>query len=145
MIQKIIDGIIAAIRTEYGKPYRIYTESVIQGLKEPCFSVMCLNPSGEREVGNRFKRFYPFMISYFPSTDEPVEECNDVCDTLLFLLSDIETDDGGVHVLGAPSGQIVDGVLHFGIQYQAFANKYKAPETGMDELITVETNVRRGE
>ena len=62
MIQKIVDGICMAIRTEYDKSFRIYTESVAQGLKEPCFSVLWLNGSNEKGVGVRHNRTYPFII-----------------------------------------------------------------------------------
>ena len=138
MIQSIIDGIIKALRTEYDKSFRIYTESTEQGLVEPCFSVLCLNPSGEREISDRFKRFFPFMITYFPSGDEPIAECNEVCETLLGLLNDIETDIGMVHAVDTPSGQIVDGVLQFNIQYQVFARLIR----NFDEMseLTVETS-----
>ena len=59
MITKVINGIIAAIRSEYdSKAYRIYTESVEQGLKEPCFSIMCLKPEAQRK-GNKFTKKIP--------------------------------------------------------------------------------------
>ena len=37
MIKKIIDGILAALSEEFGDEYTLYTESVKQGMKEPCF------------------------------------------------------------------------------------------------------------
>lgn len=138
MIQSVIDGIINAIRTEYDKSYRIYTESIEQGLIEPCFSVLCLNPSGEREISDRFKRFYPFMITYFPSTDEPVAECNEVCEVLLDVLNDIDTNIGLLH--GSElSGKVIDGNLQFSVQYQMFVRKVdESAAEGMDGL-TVDT------
>ena len=45
MINKIIDGICAAIHSEFGKDYEIYTETAEQGLTEPCFSVICVKPA----------------------------------------------------------------------------------------------------
>lgn len=141
MIQSIIDGIIKQIRTEYGKSYRIYTESVEQGLKEPCFSIMCLNPSGEREISDRFKRFYPFMIAYFPSSNEPIAECNAVCESLLDLLYDIDTNVGTFHGSDL-SGNIVDGVLQFSVQYIAFMTKQKVSEDGMDDVTVGQISVK---
>lgn len=138
MIQNIIDGIIKAIRTEYDKSFRIYTESVEQGLIEPCFSILCLNPSGEHEVGDRFKRFFPFVITYFPSTDEPIAECNAVCETLLGLLNDVETDIGLFHG-SEMSGEVVDGNLQFTVQYQTFARLIKTPVDDMGDL-TIDTS-----
>ena len=138
MIQSIINGIITSLRTEYDTSYRIYTESVEQGLQEPCFSILCLNPSGNRELGDRFKRFFPFMITYFPSSDEPIAECNAVCEVLLGLLNDIETDIGVVHATGTPSGEVIDGNLQFNIQYDVFAMLQREKVEDMDEL-TVDT------
>ncbi len=141
MIQSIIDGIIKAIRTKYDKSYRVYTESIEQGLIEPCFSILCLNPSGEREISNRFKRFYPFMITYFPSTDEPVIECNSVCEELMDVLNDIETDNGVLHGSDL-SGNIVDGVLHFQVKYNTFVMSVDKSEDGMDDITIGTTRVK---
>lgn len=141
MIQKIIDGIIKTIRTEYDSTFRIYTESIEQGLTEPCFSILCLNPSGQHEIGDRFKRFFPFNITYFPSTDEPISECNAVCETLLGLLNDIETDIGLIHASGTPSGEVIDGNLQFSIQYDLFALLQREEIDGMDEVTINTTTV----
>ena len=134
MIQSIVDGIINAIRTEYDTSFRIYTESTAQGLKEPCFSILCINPSGEREIGNRYKRFFPFNITYFPSSDEPISECNQVCETLLGLLTEINTDIGVLHSSDNMSGNIVDGKLQFSVQYQVFAKLVEVPTDNMADL-----------
>ena len=111
MIQKVIDGIITAIRTEYGSAhFKVYTELVEQGLKNPCFSVMCLNPSVEVTGKVRSRRYYPFVIDYFPkSDDEPVDECNTVYETLIECLGDITVEDKIIHGSNV-SGNVVDGV-----------------------------------
>ena len=134
MIQAIIDGIIKAIRTEYDKSFRIYTESIEQGLKEPCFFVRCLSPMNEREISDRYRRTYPFMITYFPSTKEPYAECQNVCETLFGLLNDVETDVGVVHMTET-SGEVVDGNLQFSMQCQVFARPIvDSVDGGMDEV-----------
>ena len=66
MINKIIDGISVAINAEFGYDYEIYTESVEQGLNEPCFSILCLNPTNEQFLGRRYFRNNQFCIHYFP-------------------------------------------------------------------------------
>ena len=120
MIQEVINGIIGAIRTSFDETFRIYTESIEQGLIEPCLSILSLNPSGNRELGNRYKRFFPFMITYFPSSDEPIAECNSVCEELLGLLTDIQTSIGLLHATEL-SGEVVDGNLQFSVQYNVSA------------------------
>lgn len=137
MIQSIIDGIIKAIRTEYDRSFRIYTESVKQGLKEPCFSILCLNGSDEQNVGSRRNREYLFNITFFPKTDTPIIECLNVKENLYDLLSMIDVD--GSMLRGARmSGEIVDGVLQFRVTYAFFLLAVHTEE-GM-ENIEVTTN-----
>ena len=132
MIQSIIDGIIKAIRTEYDRSFRIYTESVKQGLKEPCFSILCLNGSDEQNVGSRRNREYLFNIAYFPKTDTPIIECLNVKENLFDLLSMIEVNDSMLR--GAKmDGEVVDGVLQFQVTYTFFLLVVKA-EDGMENI-----------
>ena len=138
MIQEVINGIISAIRTSFDETFRIYTESIEQGLIEPCFSILSLNPSGERELGNRYKRFFPFMITYFPSSDEPIAECNAVCEELLGLLTDIQTGIGLLHATEL-SGEIVDGNLQFSVQYNVSA-LLQIEQTDLLEEMAVNTS-----
>lgn len=132
MIQKVIDGIITAIRTEYDKSFRIYTESVEQGLKEPCFSILCLDGSGEKKAVTRHKRTQLFIIRYFPaSEEEPIAECNEVMERLYTLL---ELIDAGVKLRGIDmKGNITDGVLQFRVTYKSFLLEKKETVT-MDEI-----------
>ena len=132
MIQKVIDGIITAIRTEYDSAhFKVYTELVEQGLRNPCFSVMCLNPSVEVIGKVRSRRYYPFVIDYFSkSDDEPVDECNTVYETLIECLSDITVEDKIIHGSNV-SGNVVDGVLHFQITYDLFLLKKEELESMM--------------
>ena len=134
MIQEVIDGIIRGIRASFDETFRIYTESIEQGLIEPCFSILSLNPSGERELGNRYKRFFPFMITYFPSSEEPIAECNAVCEELFGLLADIQTDIGVLHATEL-SGRIVDENLQFSVQYNVNALLQSEPVEMQEKLI----------
>ncbi len=73
MIDKIINGIVNRIRQKYDESkYEIYTESVEQGLKEPCFSILCLSPHIEHIVGTRYKRTLPFIIRYWSDSEENI-------------------------------------------------------------------------
>ena len=86
MINQIIDGISVAINSEFGDPYEIYTESIEQGLVEPCFSILCLNPTINQVLGKRYFRRNQFCIHYFPSSDEKRSECQAVFERLLNAL-----------------------------------------------------------
>ncbi len=134
MIAKVIDGIIAAIRSEYdSKAYRIYTESVEQGLKEPCFSIMCLKPEAQRKGTGRTRRFYSFDIVYFPKSDcEPVQECTEVYENLVECLMDI-TADGRILHGSDISGTVVEGILHVQVTYDLFLLK-QVEEQNMEAI-----------
>lgn len=133
MIQNIIDGVVAAIRTEYDTSFRIYTESVEQGLKEPCFSVLCLNGTNEQRIGSRNDRSYLFNIKYFPShVDEPIAECLGVMENLYDLLSIIDVGNSKMRG-GNMSGTVVDGVLQFQVTY-APTLLMVGVETNMEDL-----------
>ena len=63
MIQKIVDGICQALSREFTEQeYEIYTESVEQGLKAPCFSVLMLKASIERQSGHRYQKTYEIKL-----------------------------------------------------------------------------------
>lgn len=135
-MQKIINGIVTAIRTEYDKSFRIYTESVTQGLKEPCFSVLWLSGSSEKGACTRHNRTHSFIIRYFPlSEEEPIKECSDVMENLYSILSIIDIGDGKIRGTNM-NGNIVDGVLQFQITY-ALSLLETNEEINMEELEVV--------
>lgn len=119
MIQSIIDGVIAAIRTKYDSSYHIYTEAVKQGLKEPCFFVKCVSYAKEKQTTNRYSNSVPCNITYFPCTDEPIAECMQVCEALYDLLELISVEGHYLRGTGV-KGQVVDGLLQFQVSYSPF-------------------------
>ena len=135
MINKIIDGISVAIGSEFGEPCEIYTESIEQGFTEPCFSILCLNPTIEQFLGERYFRTNQFCIHYFPSSGEKRSECLSVMEKLMTTLETIIV--GGDLIRGTKmNGEIVDGVLNFFVNYDMFVYKKKEiSETPMDDFV----------
>ena len=122
MINRIIDGISVAINSEFGDPYEIYTESIEQGLDEPCFSVLCLNPTINQVLGNRYFRTNQFCIHYFPSSSEPISECHSVIDRLMGALEIINID--GDQCRGTEMhSEVTDDVLSFFVNYDMYVYK----------------------
>ena len=120
MINKMIDGIVRQIRQSFvEEKYEIYTEAVKQSLKEPCFSVLCLNPSLRRKLGSRFLKTVPFIIRYWPKSDNCYGEGMEVLEELQYLLRDIEVDGFKLHS-AEMTGQMVDGVLQLQVTYETF-------------------------
>lgn len=137
MINKIIDAISISINSEFGDNYEIYTESIEQGLKEPCFSIFCLNPTNELFRNKRYFRTNQFCIQYFPSTDEPKAECNAVLERLYDCLEliTIKVDEltGDLTRGSRMKGEVVDGVLNFFVNYDMFVYKVE-DKTPMEEM-----------
>lgn len=134
MINKIIDGISVAINSEFGDPYEIYTESIEQGLNEPCFSILCLNPTINQVLGKRYFRRNQFCIHYFPSSNEKRSECQAVFERLFGAL-EIITVDGDQCRGTRMHGEVVDDVLSFFVNYDMHVYKERTVEPAMGNVI----------
>lgn len=133
MINKIIDGICVAINSEFGDSHEIYTEHIEQGLVEPCFSVLCLNPTINQVLGKRYFRTNQFCIHYFPSANEKQAECFSVTERLMDCLEMIEVD--GDSVMGTKmQAEVVDNVLSFFVNYNMYIYKEKTAEPLMETV-----------
>jgi hypothetical protein len=133
MINKIIDGIIAAIVSEFGEGYEIYTESVEQGFEEPSFSILCLNPTINQKLGKRYFRTNQFCIYYFPESAEKRTECHAVAERLIGAL-ELITVDGDLCRGTEIHHEVVDDVLSFFVNYDMFVIKAQDTETAMESL-----------
>lgn len=140
MINKIIDAISISLNSAFGDGYEIYTESIEQGLQEPCFSVFCLNPTNNLFRNNKYFRNNQFCIQYFPSTDEPKAECNTVLEKL-FDCMELITVNGDLTRGSRMNGEVVDGVLNFFINYNMFVYKVEVPADNM-EVLGIETDTK---
>ena len=141
MINKIIDGISVAIDSEFGDPYEIYTESIEQGFTEPCFSILCLNPTLEQFLGRRYFRTNQFCIHYFPSSDEKRSECFAVMERLVKAL-EVITVDGDLIRGTRMNGEIVDDVLNFFVNYDLFVYKEETEIPSDMESISHNTDLK---
>ena len=151
MIKKIIDGISISLNAEFGEKYKIYTESIEQGLKEPCFSILCVNPTNILFRGKKYFRKNLMCIQYFPCgtfTDDEGEvigkyqECMDVLEGMYDCLEIINV---GTDPQRGTSmhGEIVDGVLNFFVNYDMFVCKIK--DTTNMENLDAKTDVKGDE
>ena len=140
MIQKIVDGICQALSREFAEQeYEIYTESVEHGLKVPCFSVLMLEVSMERQSEQRCRKNYPFSIQFFPESEEPYAECQAILERLYRTVELIETEVGNLRGTEL-SGQISDGVLVFTVNYGVFTGEtMELPEM---KKVSVDTSVK---
>lgn len=133
MINAITSGISVAIGEKFGDGYEIYTESIEQGLKEPCFSIVCINPTSNLFLGKRYFRTNQFCIHYFPHSNDKRSECMNVLETLYDILEWI-TVDGDLVRGSEMHGELSDGVLNFFVNYDMFIYKKGETEQVMESV-----------
>ena len=141
MIELIIDGISEQLNSIFGNDYKIYTEQVKQGLKEPCFFIQLINSVNTSFIDIKYFRKYSFCIKYFPATKEPKNECFKVQDKLFLVLEYIIVN-GDLQRGIKMHGEYVDGILNFFVNYNLFIKKIIQTDI-MDTLDNV--NIQIGE
>lgn len=143
MLNKTIIGISQALNQAFGDDYNIYIDNVEQDLNAPCFLIVSLNPSQEQRLGNRYERYQPFDIHYFPSDIEAyTRECMDVTEKLFDVLEYITVSGDLVRGTNM-NGNIQDGVLHFFVDYNMFLIKQQ--EQINMETIDSDVSLKEGE
>lgn len=141
MINKIIDGISIKLNQVFGDGVKIYSEDVKQGLNEPCFFIAVLNPSQVNVIGNRYFRQHPFDIHYFPAVRDNNNEPQGMASDLYEALETITLIDGDLVRGTKMNHEVVDGVLHFFVNFDMYVKKVVVPEESM-EVVDHETNVK---
>jgi len=140
MINSIISSISIALNAEFGDRYKIYKEEKKQDLEEPCFFIQCLNPTQRLFLNKRYFRKNQFCIQYFPETSDKNEECFVVAERLLERLEYLTVNSD--LVMGIKMHyEVIDGILHFFVNYDMFV--YKIAETiPIMEEVLAETSVK---
>ena len=143
MFNDLISAISIKLNQVFGNGYNIYSEDVKQGLKQPCFFIAALNPSQEQIIGSRHSREYPVDIHYFPQTEGNFNEIMTVADKMMTEMN-LVTMTNGDQVHGYDIHfEVVDGVLHFFVNYKMVVLITDTPEDSM-ETLTVQTNAWKG-
>jgi len=149
MVNKIITGISQKLDSEFNSSsdqYDIHTESLEQGLEEPCFFIFSLKPMQTKIVGNRYFSNQSFDVQYFPSNQlidgelKTNYELNEVEGRLMDVLEYI-TVDGGIVRGTKMNAETIDNILHFFINYNMIVKKDIAKEDSMENL-KVNTGLR---
>ena len=141
MVNDLIDAISVKLNQVFGDGVKIYSESVKQGLKEPCFFIAVLNPTQSPIIGVRYFRAHPFDIHYFPSKDGGNQEIQDVASKLFDTLEYITLLNGDLVRGTEMHYEKVDDVLHFFVKYNMFVYKQVEKADPM-ETLTVNNNVK---
>ena len=134
MTNEIIKGIAAALNEKFGSGYEVYAEDIPQGFTEPCFSIVLLLSENAAKLPNRYLRRNRFDVHYFPKSDlRAKSEMRSVAESLFLTLEYINVLDNlcrGTKM----SYEIIDGVLHFIVNYDMYIVKEKVEEPNMETL-----------
>lgn len=141
MINNLINGISIKLNQVFGDGVRIYSEDVKQGLTEPCFFIAVLNPSNDQMIGSRSFRQHPFDIHYFPEVLNNNNELQGMASNLYDALEYVTLENGDMVRGSKMNHEVVDGVLHFFINFNIYVRKVEVPSDNM-ETFTVNNNVK---
>ncbi|HWQ76949.1 MAG TPA: hypothetical protein VN441_16705 [Syntrophomonas sp.] len=136
----MINDLVVGISRKLGElfDYSIYSEDVSQELTPPCFYVRLLQPMLKQYMGLRFYITGSFDIQFFPEQNGTEQsQCQAVADRLILEMSYITVtiDDMDLTCRGKGiSLEIVDGVLHFFVQYSLKMRKEVAGNEIMENL-----------
>ncbi len=132
MTNLIIEAISIALNDEFGDDYEIRTEEIKQGLKEPCFLLLCLNSTNELFRGKRYFRTNQFCIHFFPETDEANQKCHTVAERMRQCLEHITIESESLPIRGTGmQHEVIDGVLNFYVNYDFFVCSAVKPQESM--------------
>lgn len=137
MLNETMTGIARKLNETFGDNYEIYIDEIKQGLKEPCFLLVCLTGRQQQEIGPLYNREQAFDLHYFPKLKNYTTEVNSVVDMLNMELEYITVD--GALVRGSKmTHQVIDGVLHFFVNYDLRIRKVIDPDPVMEDLEIIE-------
>ncbi|HBF2786907.1 TPA: hypothetical protein KN142_000818 [Clostridioides difficile] len=122
MLNNIIDGISIKLDKTFGESYTIYSEDVEQGINEPCFFIVPINPSKVSYPSGRELKKNSFDVHYFPKSNDKSFEINEVAEMLLEELEYINVNEDLVRGTNM-NYEIIDNVLHFFVDYNYFTIK----------------------
>lgn len=129
ILNEIISGISNALLEEFGEGYKIYKNGVEQGLKTPCFSIVCVSPKTSRFLGGRHYNENRFCIHYYASTANVRTECLDVFDRLSMCLNRITVSGDEMNGTDIYAEGPDNGVFHVFVNYNLFMREVKEKET----------------
>ena len=141
MANDIVNGISKAIYDEYGAGCKIYTESIKQGFKEPCFFIAVLDSDQARIIGNRYQKTIAVDVHYFPGTKAKNKEMHSVAEALYGILGRITLLNGDMLNGFQLHYETVEEVLHFFVTYKPIIKYQQAAEENM-AAVDVGTKVR---
>lgn len=133
MNKEVMIGIVQALDAGFGLP--VHIDSVNQKLAPPCFLIDRVQGELQKKLGNRYKSGNYFDIKYFTETEKPAMEYLEVEEKLYNTLEYIEIEGSPTPTKGTDmKSSVIDGVLHFFVNYNFHVFKQNAPEEPMQDI-----------
>lgn len=130
-INDVVTAISIKLYETFGEAYEIYTESIEQGFQEPAFFIALLNPEFNQVIGNRYHETLPFDIHYFgPGYMDAYSKAS----KLMKEMEYIQLLNGDLLRGTKMKGEVIDGVLHFFVNYNFHVYKVTDPLDSMDGI-----------
>lgn len=134
MVNAIIESISIALHAEFGDRYKNYREEEKQDLEQPCFYIFCMNHTNKLFLGKRYFMGNQFCVQYFPEQEGKwKEECYAIAERL-FLCLEYITVNGDWAMGTNMKYELVDGILHFFVNYDMFVYKMEESLPAMEEI-----------
>lgn len=133
MINGIVDSIAIALFQEFGEEYSIYTDTVEQGLKEPCFFITNLTTNIAPYLGSRKNNLCAFDIHYF-SKLRTQQDILDVSMRLLECLKLITSVDGQSFLGTSMHTEKEDDILHCFVNYNFVTRVCNDTDNAMSDV-----------
>src|SRR5690606_31329941 len=130
-----INGIRTAVFHRLAEKFpdiKRYGEEIRQGFEEPCFFVKLLTAGQTQELGTRYMRTHSFDIHYFPR-DESNADAHAMAEQLYDALEVVEFNGQKYRGTGM-NHEIVDGVLHFFVDYNFHVRRIVPDMPRMESL-----------
>lgn len=131
MNKEIMIGIVQALDAGFGLP--VHIDSVNQKLTPPCFLIDRVQGELQKKLGNRYKDNNYFDIKYFTETEKLAVEYLEIEEKLYNTLEYIEIEGSPTKGTDMKSS-VIDGVLHFFVNYNFHVFKQNAPEEPMQDI-----------
>ena len=105
-ISDIETAITRKLRSVFGSSYKLYTEEIPQGFKEPCFFVQFLNLEEFNRLGQQWRVHTFFNVQYFGLN------ARNMMLKVQHALDIVELLNGQLMRSTSKNSEVVDGVAH---------------------------------
>lgn len=131
-VNSIRSGVILGL-SELFPQMDIYGEAIREGFESPCFFVKLLTAAQEQELDRRYRRSSSFDIHYFPVSADYNGEAHGMAEQLYDKLRQVNID-GATYRGTSMTHEVVDGVLHFFVDFNFLVYEEKPPGIKMQTL-----------